>query len=274
MGLSSFIKKLVSLNAIWGARASKLAGINDRTNFVDFNNISFDSITSTITCGPATSIPNWMTVNHYLRITYRNPLTVVLPIAPDSVTNDFSLFRIKTVTLLGGNLSIVVDPLAPGVDAMTTYGPIAGRVDGRIAVVVNDTAIANLSLGGATVYNVDNETATGLCDGSGIAKVFADHYHGEQKPDNIAIRFDGLDWVNNRIEVLRIGVPGAGQIGPHNLTTPYFQAQVYKDIPIGARQVSVNIIVDETTGNLFLYKSALAPNFDGYIALEAMWKII
>ena len=81
--------------------------------------------------------------------------------------------------------------------------------------------------------------------------------------------FLSSDWVNNRIEVVSGGATHIGQIGPHNLAPSHiYIVQVYQKSGNTERKVSLSVEISRATGNVYLVKSALAPNFEGSVMLS------
>jgi len=159
MNLLSFIKKLIIFDVIWGTRSKKLAGINDKNNVIS-DNVIFSSSDNSITL---TSIPSWFQKDKYFRIT------------TGGGNNLNQLYKIISIDNL--NNKIIVSGLITDFTGNTT-------LDGRIAVVINDINIAKLDSSGSTIFNLDNQSWTGFPDGSGIAQIFANHYHGSQSTPN------------------------------------------------------------------------------------------
>src|SRR3972149_919250 len=89
---------------------------------------------------------------------------------------------------------------------------------------------------------------------------------------NIYISYKGsfvaADWqagVPNEIRIVREGVPGPGQKGPHGLPFPgSVIVHVFEAIGMGAlERVEVEQAMYSFTGDIVLRKSGLSPDFDG-----------
>ncbi len=183
MALSSFIKKLYMLGVIFGGKGKKLGGVSDSTNTLAATGVVWDSVAKTITFTNETSLPAWLTPGKFFRTYDGVPKTTVSSTAlnyvlncvltPDPVTNDGVLFQVLSVS---GN-TITVDDSGSGATPTNHTELGAVTLEGRIAIVINDPTIARINGEGSTVYNAENQTTTGIDDGSGVAAVFADHFH-------------------------------------------------------------------------------------------------
>lgn len=184
ISFSQFIKKLLALDVIFGAKAKKLHGIQDRGNIID-GTITFNSIGNQIIITGVTIDPrNWLTPGKYIRPNLSNFLPPLPPSpqsagqTPNPTTNDYQLYNVAGVMYAGGVVTITVNPSAIGVNSMVSYGPVLGQIDGRIWAVANDPNIARAGANFDTIYNLNNQASTGLPDGSGVAAPLAEHYHG------------------------------------------------------------------------------------------------
>lgn len=130
---------------------------------------------------------------------------------------------------------------------------------GQKANEINDPNIARVS-NGRTIFNVNS--LANECGGG--------HYHTFDAvvvdTNKVCLHFDINDWVGHKIEIISTGTPTAGQIGPHNMTTPCLSSQVWQDETTWFRQVGVDIRVDPTTKNVTLWKSP-KNDFKGRIIL-------
>lgn len=151
MNITNFIKKLITLDVIWGTRTKKLTGVKDKNNLITDNFVISD-VDNSITF--STAIPDFLQVDTYFRITGGN--------------NDGQLFRVMEIQ---GNKIITYENLTNDSGSLT--------LDARLWVVHNDENISKASSNGSTIFNLSNTSTTGLDDGSGIAKVFAEHYHAD-----------------------------------------------------------------------------------------------
>jgi hypothetical protein len=79
--------------------------------------------------------------------------------------------------------------------------------------------------------------------------------------------FAAIKWSNgvvNKITILRTGVAGAGQIGPHLLSlASSYTVQVFRDSD--NQKVDVGVIVDPVTGNITMTKTGLGTDFAGRV---------
>jgi len=149
----NFIKRLIALDALWGSRSKKLAGINDKDKIVT-ESVTIDSGTRTITFISGDR-PEWLKTDKYFRIA--------------DGANEGDLFRVESV---GVDFLVVVEPIQSDSGTLT--------LDGRMWMVHNDNAISRRGPYGGTMFNVNNMNTTGLPDGSGIAKAYATHYHAHE----------------------------------------------------------------------------------------------
>lgn len=151
MNFTNFIKKLLVFDVVWGVRSKKLTGIKDKDNLVT-DNFTISDVDNSITLN--TSVPSFLQVDTYFRIV--------------GGTNDGQLFRVKEIQ---GNKVITYENITNDTSTVT--------LDARLWVVHDDENISKASSDGNTIFNLSNTSTTGLDDGSGVAKVFADHYHSE-----------------------------------------------------------------------------------------------
>ena len=136
---------------------------------------------------------------------------------------------------------------------------------GAKAGTIGNTDIA-LEHNGNTIFNVnhpDNECLGG-------------HYHDPTTvpdPTEACVEFDITDWNDNKIIVLATGIPNIGEVGPHGQTNTCMMIQVYKSIGVPSigsfKEVLLDIIIDSSTRDVILRKSALAPKFSGKVILDA-----
>lgn len=200
MGLSSFIKKLIETDTLWGVSKKKIAGINDRLNYLFDSDVVFDNATNSITYTNQTSLPSWIVPGKYFRVydgipkTYTsdsdNDYIANVILTPDLVTNSGVKLRVLSVSgnviYLDSNTSTVVDRNTSATFVTT---------DGRIAIGINNIDIAKISKNGSTIYNTQNSSSTGDEDGSAVGAMFADHYHSNSNSvDNIVTHeYNSLD---------------------------------------------------------------------------------
>ena len=177
--LVDWLKDALVWDALFGAQKVKSAGVNDTANRFSDAAITFTA-PDTISCANTFAVPSWMIPGKYFRVNLTGYNAPPIPVAPDPIqppnpaTNHYVLFRVLSASVASGHLVITVDTATSSV---ATFGPVAGVVDGRINVVVNNPAITRVTQNGSTAYNVDNMASTGLDDGSGVDLAFADHYH-------------------------------------------------------------------------------------------------
>lgn len=73
----------------------------------------------------------------------------------------------------------------------------------------------------------------------------------------------------NQIRIIKSGVPGPGQIGPHNLgVASTYLVQVYRDnggTEPEAELVDIQVKVDDVSGDIVLIKTGLSTAFDGHV---------
>lgn len=152
---TEIVKKFIALDVIFGGRSKKLAGIND------FANVMSDTFTFTATANTIQfpgNVPDWFVRGKYFRI------------MAGGGANSSALLRVKEVNYSGGLVEVY--------ESLQNFTGTA-ELDGRIWAVINNAAIARPTSTGSTMYNVHNRNTTGLEDASGIALVFAEHYHDE-----------------------------------------------------------------------------------------------
>jgi len=84
-----------------------------------------------------------------------------------------------------------------------------------------------------------------------------------------ASNFFVTSWLNNQIEVIRAGVPGPGQLGPHNLALGNYRTFISEFISGTTRKaVEVDAVYNPTTGSVYLIKAAGKADFDGMCSVE------
>lgn len=256
---SVFIKKLIKANVLFGGKKIKLSGVPDGFNFISDSNVLGISATNKFTL---TSTPSdWIKPGSYFRI------------SSGGGSNNGLLFKVSNII---GN-DIFVDDSEPQTSSVFDFGPGLAVLDFRLWQVINDINIAKKSLSSNnTIFNVNNQTTTGLCDGSGIANNFAEHYHSldpAPDPTEVCVSFAFGDWLNNRIVVIASGTPGPGEIGPHNQTNACMMIQVFKRIEVPSagsfKEVFIDIIIDKSTNNIILLKAPLGIAFAGKVTIDA-----
>ena len=188
MALSSFIKRLVQTDTIFGSEAKKLSGINDGSVRVSDTSLHFDPTDNTIRMTNTTEVPSWFVPGKYFRTNltaYEVPPPPEPPTEPVSIRssdNHYRLFRIRSAGLVNGRVEIVVDDTTDETDVMLPQIRVTGTIDGRISTLVNDSRITRPAENGSTVFNVDIQESTGVDDGSGVSLKFASHYHTHANP--------------------------------------------------------------------------------------------
>ena len=190
MALSSFIKQLLETDTVFGSEAKKMTGINDAVIKVAFADIeiSFNVVNGILQFTihnyvvPLQNI-SWLNPGKYIIFNFikfdrSNSVTLNL------LEYEARLFQISTVVQSNSNLIITFNKDAEGTPDFSklvdidNLSPVTVRLDGRIFALIGDPDIARVSSSGATMFNVDNMSTTGLAaDSSGIARKFASHYH-------------------------------------------------------------------------------------------------
>jgi hypothetical protein len=125
-----------------------------------------------------------------------------------------------------------------------------------------DAVLENLGLGAAI-----GDVLVRAPDGSG--EIWA--------PTNVLGRsfsFVASDWSSgtvNEIDIIRLGAPAAGQIGPHKYDSsgPY-QVLVFKETGSVVTQVDCEVETNVVTGNITIRKAGLAPDFDGRAVISSI----
>ena len=214
MALSSFIKRLVQTDTIFGSEAKKLSGINDGSVRVSDTSLHFFESTNTIRMTNTTEIPSWFVPGKYFRTNltaYEAPPPPEPPTPPvipsTTVDNHYKLFRIQSASIVSGRVEIVVDSSAD-VDSIVDQIRVTGTIDGRISTLINDGRIARSAENGSTIFNVDIQESTDIDDGSGVSLKFASHYHTQANPV-----FHELNEFGN-INELNDALGGAYDLGP------------------------------------------------------------
>lgn len=168
-GWSSLVKRLLTLNTIFGSRATKLAGINDFNNF-EVGNFIFAGPNQITFPG---TLPAWVTAQNSGPRKFR--------ITAGGGANNTAIF---TIASFSGNTVTTVE---------NTVLPFTGitQADGRLWAIIDDPSIARPSSTGSTMYNVHNRTPTPLGgDASEVAIVYAEHFH--EKPPELEEDKDDL----------------------------------------------------------------------------------
>ena len=187
MALSSFIKRLVQTDTIFGSEAKKLSGINDGSVRVSDTSLHFIE-PATIRMTNTVEIPSWFVPGKYFRTNLTAyeapppPEPPTPPVIPSTTTdNHYKLFRIQSASIVSGRVEIVVDSSAD-VDSIVNQIRVTGTIDGRISTLINDGRIARPAENGSTIFNVDIQESTDIDDGSGVSLKFASHYHTQANP--------------------------------------------------------------------------------------------
>lgn len=159
---NELIKKLISLDVIWGSRSKKASGIQDRNNILieDVIFIAPDTIVTT------SALPNWMDFNCSGKKAIR--------IMNDS-THPNSNKKYYIIGKLGLNsVQVVGETSADTVVSCTKLTQISGR----IWEVVNNKNICWKDIENNTIFNTHHQEK-GNKDGGDISLVHFDHYHGK-----------------------------------------------------------------------------------------------
>jgi hypothetical protein len=199
MSWTQFVKRLIALDVVWGVRAKKAHGINDRANHLTDNMATYNAGANSITLDNQTTLPSWIKPGKYVRIyngTHKqtpdsqSPTYVVDVILDGNDTTDGIKLLISSIN---GNI-ITFDVTTP----VITNGPVIGdfTIDGRIAIVTNDESITRINAFGATVFNTQAQSSTGDDDCSSVSQVFADHFHSPPNEQQSPFKkiFDIGDW--------------------------------------------------------------------------------
>ena len=214
MALSSFIKRLVQTDTIFGSEAKKLSGINDGSVRVSDASLHFIE-PATIRMTNTTEIPSWFVPGKYFRVNltgYDVPPAPSPVVPPEELRSDnhYRLFRIISSQIVSNRVEITVATASEDstVDALVGQIRVRGVVDGRISTLINDSRITRPAENGSTVFNVDVQESTGIDDGSGVSLKFASHYHTQTNPI-----FHELNEFGN-INELTDSLGGAYDLGP------------------------------------------------------------
>lgn len=149
----NFLKKLQVFGVLFGAKARKLTGLRDRSNFL---NTAVTATTDTLILAAA---PSFLKAGDFFRIL-------------DSGTpNDGLLFKVINTS---GNI-VVVD------DAYQPIQPFTGsaRIDSRIAIIQNNPLYSKLDINGNTIFNASYTGMTPTGQPYDLTPVMAAHYHDE-----------------------------------------------------------------------------------------------
>jgi len=171
------MRKLLVFDVIFGARTKKLAGINDKKNFITTDVVISDSDNSiTFT---SIELPSFFKIDGYFRI-FGGP-------------NNKELFRIRDIN---GNKILTYENV--------TNDSTARTLDARLWVVHEDNSISRKGPTGGTMFNLDNMEDTGVdCDASQIANIYISHYHTDHATNTkIGIVPEGNKNNNNLIFTL------------------------------------------------------------------------
>ena len=173
MALSSFIKQLLQTDSLFGAKAKKLAGINDSAIVMPYASADVTIVDTTsefsITItGIDPAIPSWLQPNKYFLFD--------LPNLPESPT---TRLRVESVEQLSDGYKIFIQRGDPGNEPLPSSPENleAIRLDGRIFAIIKNNSIAREATNGSTMFNLDFNESDGLEDGSGVAIKYASHYH-------------------------------------------------------------------------------------------------
>jgi len=89
------------------------------------------------------------------------------------------------------------------------------------------------------------------------------------------VEFTSSDWYNNRIEVIKSGVPTVpGQIGPHGLDAPTgycYEAHTSEHLDADNKiKVELPIKINKSTGLVTIFKTGLVPAFNGSVVIDVI----
>ena len=87
----------------------------------------------------------------------------------------------------------------------------------------------------------------------------------------IELAFFAQDWAGkSKLEIIRVGTPSLGQIGPHLLLPGGYNISVYRMFGDDSfvKKVGLTIIVNRNNGIITMWKSGLTPAFSGYVVIN------
>jgi hypothetical protein len=86
---------------------------------------------------------------------------------------------------------------------------------------------------------------------------------------NISLTFTAANWSGDNLTVIPSGVPGPGQVGPHNIPTgQIIHTKIQMKTGVLYEDVFIESDYDITTNTILLKKSSTVSAFDGSILLS------
>jgi len=83
------------------------------------------------------------------------------------------------------------------------------------------------------------------------------------------VPFSASDWDGLFLSVIRAGVPGVGQVGPHGLPLETYDVTVYQDEVFGwQRDLDVDVRTNLVTGEVLLIRCARSRAFSGRVVID------
>jgi hypothetical protein len=243
----SFLKSLHVFGVLFGGKAKKLTGIQDK------NNKLIDSVTFTApdTVSLSSTAPDFLESGVYFRVT------------GSTGPNNGLLFRVKSV--LG--TTITLDTTASGVDVLTTAPAESLTLDARLAIVHNNPLISKLNSEGNTIYNVANGSITTVADDCDLGLVLAEHYHddgaGGSPTDCYTMTFNISDWFSSDAgDLYSIDVV-------HNLDITFPDIRVFDDsAPDETILLHRQRVIDSNTLRISVTQEGMDCRFNGRICVS------
>lgn len=162
ISITQFIKKMISIDGIWGARTKKASGIQDRFNTIT-EQVVFTA-PSTITF--VSPVPEWMKAEGLNGKAIR---------VMNDAAHPNSNKKYYVTAILGPN-TVSVSPANPAADGMVSFTGLT-KISGRIWEVVADENLCGRDREGNTIFNTHHQEK-GANDGGDVSLVHFDHYHG------------------------------------------------------------------------------------------------
>jgi len=234
----NFLKKLQVFGVLFGAKARKLTGLRDGSNFID------TPATATTDIITLTNPQAFLQAGGYFRI------------SGSATANDGVLFKIRMATT---NV-VAID------DSFQALIPFTGtcRIDARIATVQNNPLYSKLDTNGNTIFNasITNMIPTG--QPYDLSPVMASHYH-----DDGGVGPVGKDFVLNfLISDWIVADSGANYklVVSHNLGTLNPGIFIYEGVSLV--RCHKEQAVDGNTVELYVTKQGADARFSGRVRVE------
>jgi hypothetical protein len=99
----------------------------------------------------------------------------------------------------------------------------------------------------------------------------AELIHAAAEIQHAKIEFVAADWRGkNYLDILRVGTPGANEIGPHYLPlSRLYSVTVHQYMPVDmTKVVEVGVRVDRTNGTIRMWKTSRVPAFSGRVEVR------